>query len=665
MENMNMTQDPCQNFYEFACQGFDNDPSNPQDVRAWSALHEISKINSVYIKRLLEEDGNMYRGAESTAVAKAKLYYKSCMKQDDYTSIEPLLEMISELGSWTLTSNPELQEWSSDGFHIEDLVARAHSMGSRPLFGCTIHQDLKNATVNRIECDQSGMLLPSQGLYDDSKVEPYRQIILSTIARVTAEMSGGSANVTEKAQAIWDLDQRIAKAQDPQSARSKVNDVYHMSTLGELQDLMGPSFNMTRYLKMYMNRDFESSEKIILYAPNFLEKLGNITTNIDPETVQNYVVFSALKGYMSFLPTPYQDIQSDYEDVIYGTGKESETWEKCVAWSVGALGFAAGGLFAERHFTEDDKEKIVEMVELVQEVFTEGLPGLEWMDPATKETAMFKATEMIMKIGYPEFVANAEDLDEYYSSLEISNITFSNVRNSRRFSVLNNLKNYNQPVDRKKWYMTPSVVNAYYNPSLNEMVFPAGILQEPLYHRFYPRAMIYGAIGMVIAHELTHGFDNNGRLFDANGNLVDWWHNSSAVQFEEKAKCFVDQYDQFLVYGQNVNGKLTLGENIADNGGIRLAYNAYKKWLSLNNGVDKILPGLGMSSEQLFYLGYAQTWCSSYNKQLSLLLLIIDNHSPNKFRAEGAVMNSPEFASAYSCSNQDRMNPSSKCAIWT
>lgn len=304
------------------------------------------------------------------------------------------------------------------------------------------------------------------------------------------------------------------------------------------------------------------------------------------------------------------------------------------------------------------------MIAEIKTAFEESLETLQWMDEETRRSAKEKADAIYNMIGYPKFIMDPKELDKVFNDYEaVSDLYFENVMQFYNFSARVTADQLRKPPNRDQWSMTPPTVNAYYSPTKNEIVFPAGILQAPFYTRASPKSLNFGGIGVVVGHELTHAFDDQGREYDKDGNLRPWWKNSSVEAFKRQTACMVEQYSNYTINGEAVNGKHTLGENIADNGGLKAAYRAYQNWLK-KNGDEETLPTLGLTNYQLFFVGFAQVWCSVRTPESSHEGLITDPHSPSRFRVIGTVSNSQEFAEHFSCPPGSPMNPLKKCEVW-
>ncbi|KAK6631134.1 18S rRNA pseudouridine methyltransferase [Polyplax serrata] len=362
----------------------------------------------------------------------------------------------------------------------------------------------------------------------------------------------------------------------------------------------------------------------------------------------------------------YQQKIIEFQKILLGILSERHRWSQCVEWTNKKLGMAVGALFIRDNFNQDSKETALEMIHTIREAFNELLTENKWMDDETRAVAKEKADSMNERIGYPELLTNTEELNKEYENLTIIDNQFLvNVFNVLKYDAYHNLRKLRQPVNKNKWSTEPAVVNAFYNPNKNDIVFPAGILQPLFYSQHFPKSLNYGGIGVVIGHEITHGFDDKGRQFDKDGNMMQWWNNATIKAFRERTQCIIDQYSKYKLDEVDlfVNGRMTQGENIADNGGLKQSFRAYKKWVA-KHGEEPLLPGINLSHDQLFFLNYAQIWCGSMRPEDALTKIRSSVHSPGPVRVIGPLSNSWDFAKAYNCPLQSPMNPTSKCSVW-
>ncbi|KAI9222862.1 hypothetical protein BC828DRAFT_364778 [Blastocladiella britannica] len=413
---------------------------------------------------------------------------------------------------------------------------------------------------------------------------------------------------------------------------------------------------------------------IVAVTVEYLEKVDAIVQATPAAVVRAYVAYKVAAAYSSAVDQATQAKWDDFRQTVYGLapGTHPPREDTCLAAVDRAMGFATGRWFVSQRFPGTSREEARAVIKGILQAFEHKLDKLTWLDPVTREKARAKSRALDRKVGFPDWISNVTTVIEKYAPLRIAaDDHFGNVQRVSRESVKESWQKLDKPTDYTEWGMTPATVNAYYNPSHNEIVFPAGILQGAFFAPDGIAAVNYGAIGVVAGHELSHGFDNNGRHYDEKGRLVDWWTEETTKEFTTRAQCFVDQYSSFYVEDPQgrkiyVNGKLTLGENLADNGGLRQSWDAWKAaQQSRNGGRDERLPGLAtLSSEQLFFLGFAHVWCGKARPEYALQQIRTDPHSPGFVRTNAAIQNSPEFAHAFSCPAGAPMNPEHKCTLW-
>lgn len=349
-----------------------------------------------------------------------------------------------------------------------------------------------------------------------------------------------------------------------------------------------------------------------------------------------------------------------------GTTDDDPRWQECLNVAYGYLGMPFSLLYVDETFEGESKKSAEEMIHDIREVFLTNLENLDWMDEETKRKAKEKALAVRENIGYPDSLRNKTALALDFKGFDVKKDQyFKNIVRANEFYNLKRYANLGKPVDKDRWAMLPATVNAYYSATENKIVFPAGILQKPFYDHRFPKALNYAGIGVVVGHEITHGFDNSGRLFNKDGNLADWWSNKSIEAFKNKAKCLEDQYSNYTFHSLNLNGEQTLAENIADNAGIKQAFQAYQNWKRRRGRPEPYLPGMkDFTNEQIFFLGFAQIWCLKSRPSAVERLVTFSSHSPGKFRVIGSLSNFDEFAKAYKCPKGSQMNPEKKCSVW-
>lgn len=482
---------------------------------------------------------------------------------------------------------------------------------------------------------------------------------------------------------------QLANITTPASKLRDGENRYNNYTIRRLQEeitfINWTSFFQVAFSKI--NRTIDQDEKIILYSTDYLKKLGDLITEMlktkeGKNTLNNYLIWQLIKNFDMALSQKYREADQVLQKVLHGTEVHEERWRTCVTDVDNAIGFALGVMFVNETFNKKTKPEAEKMIKLVTKAFRNGLEEAHWMDNQTRRKAEEKADMITNMIGYPGYIMNNTALEEKYSDLEVEEESYFN--NSVRFNqwvLRENLRKLTKPVDRTKWGMTPSTINAYYTPLNNQIVFPAGILQAPFFSMDRPPSLNFGAMGVVMGHELSHAFDDQGRQYDAQGNMANWWQNGTLDAYKAKIECFKEEYGNFSVSGEHVNGQQTLGENIADNGGLKAAFRAYRE-LEEGDGVRGThifrgtgrgradgwgkgdLPGLNLTHNQLFFLSFAQVWCEQATPEAARLLVLEDAHSPPRLRVIGTLSNSQQFLKEYSCGPKSPMNAENKCTVW-
>nr|XP_019965271.1 PREDICTED: phosphate-regulating neutral endopeptidase [Paralichthys olivaceus] len=493
----------------------------------------------------------------------------------------------------------------------------------------------------------------------------------------TAVMLGApeSSALTQMEKALA-FETKVAHILIPYENRTSEN-MYNRYSLSRLQRSV-PQFDWLGFVKAVVEsksdpaRSISSSEPVIVRAPQYFKELFKLINATDPRTVANYVQWRTVFSRITTLSRRFLYRYLDYARVTTGTTSLTPRWDKCVNYVENSLVYATGRLFVNTHFQEDKKHMMEELIGGVRWAFIDILQKEnEWMDQPTKDRAIEKAHAVLAKVGYPEFILNDTYLSEDLKELKFNELDYyGNVMQTLKFIAQSDVAWLRKSVPRTEWFTNPTTVNAFYSSSTNQIRFPAGELQKPFFWgREYPRSLSYGAIGVIVGHELTHGFDNNGRKYDKNGNLDQWWSNSSITAFNEKTQCMIDQYNGYHweEAALNVRGKRTLAENIADNGGIREAFRAYRRWVDESRGgvEEPLLPGVGLNNNQLFFLSYAHVRCNSYRPEAARDQIQSGAHSPPKYRVVGAMSNYEEFRNVFSCPESSVMNRGAQsCRVW-
>ncbi|KAF9578219.1 hypothetical protein BGW38_006098, partial [Lunasporangiospora selenospora] len=549
-----------------------------------------------------------------------------------------------------------------------------------------VDADPKNPDVNVFRLGEDGLGLPSKEYYNEDKVVAvYQKAIEDMFATVMNKDNIPKSTFskplpwTEVAKNVVEFEKLLAAiSSDPEDLENSEL-TYNPRTLRQITEAI-PNIDWTVIMEKLLTKGVEYPDPIIVSSPDYLEKLNALLKDTPTVTLQNYFAWRMIQQLASSLGVEFRKPLQQLRAALQGVSADLVTprWETCVDVVDTALGAMAGHYFIERSFQGDSKGMADDIITSLRTAFVKGLPKLPWLDQATLENATEKVDLLVQKIGYsiesPD-VKSSDSLETFFKDLTIDKVDFfGNQIQARTWGFKRTLEQLGQPVDKARWLMSPQTVNAYYNPSANEIVFPAGILQQPFFRGSNPEYLNYGGIGVVAGHELTHAFDNEGRLYDAHGRLSDWWSNSTLEEFRGRSQCFVDQYGNFTVKDpqgreNHVNGKLTLGENLADNGGLKKAFEAWQARFREDPHGDRyknhLLAGLEeYSREQLFYMAFGRVWCSQRRPASAIEGLRTDPHAPARWRVNGAVQNSAHFAEVFGCKPRSPMNPDSKCDLW-
>jgi putative endopeptidase len=630
--------DPCTDFYQFACGGWVARHPVPPDRRSYGRFVEVQDRNFTVLRRILEAPG------ATGDRKKAADFYAACM---DESTIEGagLTPIASDLATIGEIVNPD---------DLPVLIAHLHAFGVPVLFRFGAQTDLQDAANAITDVDQAGLGLPDRDYYlksDERSVElraKYLALIQKELAAAgeTAEQAAADATATlslETALATAMLDR--VKHRDPANTQ-------HRMTINELQALT-PNFNWRKYATA---AEAPPLPTINVAVPDYLRALNGVINVAAMNDIKAYLRWHLLHASADLLPKVFAEADFDFfSRTLAGQQEQPPRWRRCVTETDERLGEALGKAFVEETFSPKAKADTLQMVQDIKNAMRQDIDAAPWMSGETKKAAMLKLEAVVDRIGYP-------DQWRDYSSIRVTrDEALGNHQRALLFNRKRTLAKIGQPVDRSEWSMTPPTVNAYYSPDRNNINFPAGILQPPFYRSGRDAAVNYGAAGGVIGHELTHGFDDQGRKFDGQGNLRDWWTAADGKAYEERASCVADQYSGYTVDGQtHVNGRLTLGENTADNGGLRLALMAYLAGPGAKNSSKMD----GFTPEQRVFLGWAQVWCENTRPEAERLKAATNPHSSNKYRVNGPMSNMPEFQKAFSCKANAPMVRTSACRVW-
>jgi putative endopeptidase len=644
---MDKTADPCTDFFQYACGNFSKLHPIPADRAGFGNFHLLADENEKALHAILDKAA-VNSPSRTPNEQKIGDYYASCLDTDAINKqglrgLQPEFDRIDALRSKA---------------SLAELLAHDQLIGVNAFVGFGEQQDFKDARKQIAVIDQSGLGLPERDYYlrtgaEDAKI---REQYVAHIAKTLKLLGEPEDKAAADAKAIMDLETALAKNSLDITSQRDPKNVYHLMPLSDAEQL-APAIDWDTFLK---DTGAPPITEINVTYPPFFKGLNTLITSTQLDTVKAYLKWQLVNSMpTTALPEDLDKEQFDFNGkILSGRQEERARWKRCVAATDGALGEALGQVYAAKEFPPSSKAATQQMVRDIEAAMNADIDTLDWMSAETKVKAKEKLHAIANKIGYP-------DKWRDYSTLKVvRGDALGNGLRAVQFEAHRELDKIGKPVDRGEFGMSPPTVNAYYNASMNDINFPAGILQPPFYGPTETDAVNYGHIGAVVGHELTHGFDDQGRQFDGSGNLNDWWTAEDGKKFDAKTDCEVKEYGDFAVEGGvHVNGKLTLGENTADNGGIRLAFmallaDAQRKNIDLETKTD------GFTPKQQFFLAYAQNWCGTQRPEAARMQVQTDPHSPEHFRVNGVVRNIKEFGDAFSCKPGQPMEPADACRVW-
>ena len=639
---------PCANFYQYACGRWTATHPIPADQADWARFTELYEHNQLELRKLLTAAtaGGAGRDALHQKVGD---YYSACMNQPavDALGIQPLAPVMAQIEALTQPRQ------------LATELGRLHLDGVGALFRFDAEQDFKDSNAVIAGVDQGGLGLPDRDYYlkTDAKSVALRGDYVTHVAKMLHLLGDAPSQAAAEAQTILAIETRLAQAAMARVQRREPANIYHKMPWANLVALT-PEFDWNAYRNALGAPAYAT---VNVAVPEFFKQLNLTLAAVPLADWKTYLRWHVVHSDSNALPEAFVNEEfAFYGTEMRGAKQLRARWKRCVQFTDNDLGEDLGQLYVADTFGPDGKATTLRMVRDLEVQLENDIVALPWMTPATKQQALVKLHAITNKIGYP-------DRWRDYSALSVRpGDFFGNSVRANQFEFRRQLNKIGQPVDRLEWGMTPPTVNAYYNPAMNEIVFPAGILQPPFFDKHRDGALNYGGIGAVIGHEMTHGFDDQGRQFDAQGNLRDWWTAEDGKAFQQRADCIADEYANFIAVADvKLNGKLTLGENTADNGGVRIAYMALLDALTHHDpAVD---PGVidGFTPAQRFFLGFGQIWCENRTDAIARLAATVDPHAPGKDRVNGVLVNMPEFQQAFHCGPSDPMVGAARaCRVW-
>jgi len=642
VKNIDATANPCTNFFQYACGSWLKNNPIPADQARWGRFDQLEERNRDVLREILEAASKPDAGRDLTARLIGD-YYAACMdeKTVEAAGLKPLEDELGQIRGLR------------DKAQLAAVVARLQREGADVMFQFSSGQDFKDSNQVIAQVDQGGLGLPERDYYlkQDAQSAKLRGEYVEHVARMFVLAGETAAEAKAGAETVMKMETALAEGSLDIVSRRDPEKVYHKIATREMETL-SPVFHWNEYLRASGAPEFAS---VNVAWPAYLEALNGAIERFSLADWKTYLTWHVLHAAAPLLPEAFVKENFDfYGKTLTGTTEIRPRWKRCADFTDAELGEALGKEFVEKTFGAEGKARTLKMVDALEKALGQDLEQLPWMTAETKKQALVKLRAIANKIGYP-------DQWRDYSSVAIRrDDPVGNTERANAFEFERQLNKIGKPVDRQEWGMTPPTVNAYYDSSMNDINFPAGILQPPFYDSAMDDGVNFGGIGMVVGHELTHGFDDEGRQSDAKGNLRDWWTPEDAKEFEQRAACIEREYSKFEVApGAMVNGKLTLGENTADNGGVRIALMAL---LNTIGGTEKKIDGF--TPEQRLFLAFGQVWCVNEREAALRMQVKTNPHAPGKERVNGVVQNMPEFQRAFSCQAGQPMVSANACRVW-
>ena len=646
LDTIDKSIDPCVDFYQYACGNWIKNSEIPPDQSSWVSFVELRERNLGIMHDVLEKAAA--GGAGRNAIdQKIGDFYGSCMDEKDVDAkgiegVKPVLDRIDAV---------------KDKQGLIDEIAHAHMIGASSLFAFYSQSDLHNADQVIAYIDQGGLTLPDRDYYlkDDEKTKGIRQHLTDYMTTAFSLSGTPASESASQADTVMRIETALAKAQMDRTARRDPKTRDHKMSRADAIAL-GSNFHLDRF---FQDVNAPAFTELNVGNPEFFKQVNELLDSESLDSLKVYVKWHVLHVAAPWLSQPFVDANFKYQQALTGQKEIQARWKRCVSLTDRQLGEALGQRYVEVAFPPESKARMLKMVDALEKSLAADIQNLSWMSDETKKQAEVKLKAIQNKIGYP-------DVWRDYSAVDVKpGDLLGNIARANAFEAKRQINKIDKPLDRKEWGMTPPTVNAYYSPNFNEIVFPAGILQPPFFDPKMDDAVNFGGIGLVIGHELTHGFDDQGRKYDPQGNLHDWWTAEDGKEFEKRVSCVADEYSGFVAVDDvKLNGRLTLGENTADNGGARISLAALEKRIAEDKTGKEGQKIDGYTPEQRFFLGFGRVWCEKSRPEMLRMRVLTDPHSPGKYRVDGVVENMPEFEKAWGCKAGQPMVSENACHVW-
>ncbi|KYM79518.1 Endothelin-converting enzyme 1 [Atta colombica] len=629
LKYMDKSVDPCQDFYQYACGNWAKRNPIPKDKAGYDTFEMVRESLDSVLRELLEDpiSHDADEIDSDDAMIKAKHLFQSCMNYEilEQRMERPLIRLLDQLGGWPILK----PNWDPDKFDWLRLTAQLRLYNNEVLISEWVGPDIKNSDKYVIQFDQTSLGLPTKDYFLQPSNAIYLKAYKDYLMGIAILLGASSDNATIDVEELIEFETQLASITSSPDERRNSSELYQRMSVGKLRALV-PQIDWCLYLSIVLARPIHFFEPVVVFALQYIQDLVVLLSKTQPRTVANYLLWRFVRHRVNNLDDRFQQVKQKFYYILFGREQAPSRWKNCVTQVNSNMDMAVGSMFVKKYFDKNSKN----------DKKRNGI-SLFFIKYITKEC-------FLVVIRPDKYFENTLNILQHLTRVEQAHL--------------------GNTVNKTLWNTNtaPAVVNAYYSRNKNQIMFPAGILQPPFYHRFFPRSLNYGGIGVVIGHEITHGFDDKGRLFDKDGNLYRWWKDEAVDGFHRRAQCLIDQYANYTVteVGMQIDGVNTQGENIADNGGIKQAFRAYERWLRSNEGEDETLPGMTMTGKQLFFLNFAQVWCGSMRPEATRNKLKTSLHSPGRFRVIGTLSNSKDFAQVFNCPLGSPMNPVSKCSVW-
>lgn len=670
LDSIDESANPCEDFYQFACGTWLKNARIPEETgvqNIFNLLDAQLDVNVIDLLSAAPANGTV----EPNAIVNARQLYKSCMNEASIETdgVEPVLSIINrDFGGWPILQGAA---WNESTFNLANLLIQLRKYDNGIIYSVATATNQENSSVYDTELGQGSLGLQERAYYENETdiTLAYRQFMENLASALTKDTKDVPSDVI----AMFLFEKEISQYHWTSAEQHLRDNETIRTTIGNLSNALKSTFDFSGHLRrsyLLVNVTLMDSDVVSVTEVAYLLNISSILNQTSPRIVQNYLIWRFMMNRALSLPRRIRNTREQFDRVFKGTSAELARTTACSQYVNENMGFAVSKLYIKDYFDGAARNQSYEIIKNIRSAFMTMLQQATWMDDDSKAKAVDKAVAIYENIGYPDYLAsdNNTQLEKMYAEYIFNSSHVTNVLQMQQIKAREDFRTLREVVDHRAWGdLPPTVVNAFYESSTNAISFPAGILQAPYFNKDAPKYLNYGGIGMVIGHEITHGFDDNGRQYDKNGNRIPWWSNSTISQFNTRKQCIIDQYSNFTVAQINMklNGDQTQGENIADNGGIKSSFFAYQNWAKENGNVDKRLPGLSKySPEQMFFIGYAHGWCAKMTNAYALNRVLKDVHSIPQFRVLGPLSNFAEFDRVFSCTPGQGNSRVNKCAVW-